>query len=104
MTGRVKKAWLERRAAELCEMASTPVGPQWDPQWFWEGTQGSEAQRLLSGIGSPVCSFQSSDGVQPAQTPEEAQLLGTSVRTADAFCLNAPVASHQTSCMTVSSN
>ena len=28
---------------------------------------------------------------QPAQTPEQADLLGTSVRAADASCLNAPI-------------
>ena len=30
-------------------------------------------------------------GSQPAQTPEQADLLGTSVRAADASCLNAPI-------------
>ncbi len=32
-------------------------------------------------------------GAQPAQTPEQAELSGTSVRAADAPCLNAPVTS-----------
>ena len=30
-------------------------------------------------------------GSQPAQTPEQAHLLGTSVQAADAYCLNAPI-------------
>ena len=34
-------------------------------------------------------------GAQPAQTPEQAELSGTSVRAADASCLNAPVTSDE---------
>ena len=34
-------------------------------------------------------------GQQPAQIPEQADLLGTSVRAADAPCLNAPVTSDE---------
>ena len=38
---------------------------------------------------------------QPAQTPKQADLLGTSVRAADASCLNAPITA--LSCMIASS-
>ncbi len=34
-------------------------------------------------------------GAQPAQTPEQAELSGTSVRAADTSCLNAPVTSDE---------
>ena len=34
-------------------------------------------------------------GSQPAQPPEQADLLGTSVRAADASCLNAPITTNE---------
>ena len=46
-TDRVKKAWLERRAAELCEMASK------DPSGFLRAFK-TQNSTLPSGIGSPV--------------------------------------------------
>ena len=80
VTARVKGTWLERRSDELCELASK------DPKGFWR------AFKIQQSNVCPIeyeafCALMA----QLAQTPEQADLLGTSVRAADASCLNAPI-------------
>ena len=52
-------------------------------------------RRILHGsvalLAAQFEAFTALMGAQPAQTPEQADLLGTSVRAADASCLNAPI-------------
>lgn len=89
VTDRVKKVWLERRAAELCEMASK------DPSGFWRTFKTQKHNVCPVELAAQFEAFRALMGAQPAQTPEQAELSGTSVRAADASCLNAPVTSDQ---------
>ncbi|DBA75869.1 TPA: hypothetical protein ACH3X1_010267 [Trebouxia sp. C0004] len=89
VTDRVKKAWLEKRAAELCEMASK------DPSGFWRAFKTQRHNICPVELAAQFEAFRALMGAQPAQTPEQAELSGTSVRAADASCLNAPVTSDE---------
>ncbi len=89
VTDRVKKAWQEKRAAELCEMASK------DPSGFWRAFKTQKHNVCPVELAAQFEAFRALMGAQPAQTPEQAELSGTSVRAADASCLNAPVTSDE---------
>ena len=89
VTDRVKKTWLEKRAAELCEMASK------DPSGFWRAFKTQKHNVCPVELAAQFEAFRALMGAQPAQTPEQAELSGTSVRAADASCLNAPVTSDE---------
>ena len=88
VTDRVK-TWLERRAAELCEMASK------DPSGFWRANKTQKHNVCPVELAAQFEAFRALMGAQPAQTAEQAELSGTSVRAADASCLNAPVTSDE---------
>jgi len=83
------KAWLERRAAKLCEMASK------DPSGFWRVFKTQKHNVCPVELAAQFEAFRALMGAQPAQTPEQAELSGTSVRADDASCLNAPVTSDE---------
>ena len=85
VTARVKGKWLERRSAELCEMASK------DPKGFWRAFKTQQSNVCPVELAAQFEAFRALMGSQPAQTPEQADVLGTSVRAADASCLNAPI-------------
>ena len=85
VTARVKGKWLERRSDELCEMASK------DPQGFWKAFKTQLHNVCPVELAAQLEAFRTLMGSQPAQPPEQADLLGTSVRAADASCLNAPI-------------
>ena len=95
VTARVKGKWLERRSDELCEMASK------DPKGFWRAFKTQQSNVCPVELAAQFEAFRALMGSQPAQTPEQADLLGTSVRAADASCLNAPITTE--SCMIASS-
>ncbi|DBA81569.1 TPA: hypothetical protein ACH3X1_007341 [Trebouxia sp. C0004] len=86
---RVKKAWLENRAAELCEMASK------DPGGVWRAFKTQKHNVCPVELAAQFEAFRALMGAQPAQTPEQAELSGTSVRATDASRLNAPVTSNE---------
>ena len=75
VTARVKGRWLERRSDESCEMASK------NPKGFW---------RAFKTRQSSVCPVELAAQFE-AFRPLMASLLGTSVRAADASCLNADI-------------
>ena len=85
VTARVKGKWLERRSDESCEMASK------DPKGSWRAFQTQQSNVCPVELAAQFEAFRALMGSQPAQTPEQADLLGTSVRAADASCLNAPI-------------
>ena len=85
VTARVKGKWLERRSDELCEMASKA------PKGFWRAFKTQQSNVCPVELAAQFEAFRALMGSQPAQTPEQADLLGTSVRAADASCLNAPI-------------
>ena len=85
VTARVKGRWLERRSDELCEMASK------DPKGFWRAFKTQQSNVCPVELAAQFEAFRALMGSQPAQIPEQADLLGTSVRAADASCLNAPI-------------
>ena len=85
VTARVKGKWLERRSDELCEMASK------DPQGCWRAFKTQQHNICPVELAAQFEAFRALMGSQPAQIPEQADLLGTSVRAADASCLNAPI-------------
>ena len=90
VTATVKGKRLKRRSDELCEMASNLQRPS----GLLEGSQSHfeifAAQVCPVELAAQFEAFRALMGSQPAQTPEQARLLGTSVRAADAYCLNAP--------------
>ncbi|KAL0031109.1 hypothetical protein WJX77_004143 [Trebouxia sp. C0004] len=73
----VKKTWLEKRATELCEMASK------DPSGFWRAFKTQRHIVCPVELAAQFEAFRALVGAQPAQTPEQAELSGTSVRAAD---------------------
>ena len=85
VTLRVKGRWLERPSDELCEMASK------DPKGFWRVFKIRQSNVCPVELAAQFEAFRGLMGFQPAQIPEQAALLGTSVRAADASCLNAPI-------------
>ena len=87
VTARVKGKWLEHRSDELCEMGSK------DPQGFWRAFKTQLHSVCPVELAAHFEAFRTLMGSQPAQPPEQADiiLLGTSVRAADASCLNAPI-------------
>ena len=82
---RVKAKWLERRSAELCEMARK------DAQVFWRVLKTQQHDVCPVELAAQFEALRALMGSQPAQSPEQAELLGTSVRAADASCLNASI-------------
>ena len=76
-------------AAELCEMASK------EPSGFWRAFKTQKHNVCPVESAAQFEAFRALMGAQPAQTPEQAELSGTSVRAADASCLNAPVTSDE---------
>ena len=85
VTARVEGKWLERRSDELCEMASK------DPKGFWRALETQQSNVCPVELAAQFEAFRALMGSQPAQVPEQADLLGTSVRAADASCLNASI-------------
>ena len=85
MTARVKGQWLERRSDELCEMASK------GPKGFWRAFKTQQSNVCPVELAACFEAFRALMRSQPAQIPEQAHLLGTSVRAADASCLNASI-------------
>ena len=85
MIAKVKAQWLERRSAELCEMAKK------DPQAFWRVFKTRQHDVCPVELAAQFEAFRALMGSQPAQIPEQAELLGTSVRATDASCLNASI-------------
>ena len=85
VTARAKGKWLERRSDELCEMASK------DPQGFWRAFKTQLHNVCPVDLAAQFEAFRTLMGSQPAQPPKQADLLGTSVRAADASCLDAPI-------------
>ena len=85
VTARVKGRWFERRSDELCEMASK------DPKGFCRAFKTQQSNVCPVELAAQFEAFRALMGSQPAQIPEQADLLGTSVRAADASCLNAPI-------------
>ncbi len=66
LTDRVKKAWLEKRAAELCETASK------DPSVFWRAFKTQKHNVCPVELAAQFEAFRALMGVQPAQTPGRA--------------------------------
>ena len=89
VTAKVKATWLERRSDELCEMARK------DPQAFWRVFKTQQHDVCPLELAAQFEAFRALMGSQPAQIPEQAELLGTSVRAADASCLNASITSEE---------
>ena len=85
MTARVKGKWLERRSDELCGMASK------DSKGFWRAYKTQQSNVCPVELAAQ---FQG-PRPQPAQIPEQADLLDTSVRAADASELNASVSADE---------
>ena len=85
VTARVKGKWLERRSDELCEMASK------DPKGFWRAFKTQQSDVCPVELAAQFEAFRALMGSQPAQVPEQADLLGTPVWAADASCLNASI-------------
>ena len=85
VTARVKGNWLERLSDELCEMASK------DPKGLWRAFKTQQSNVCPVELAAQFKAFRALMGSQPAQVPEQADLLGTSVRAADASCLNASI-------------
>ena len=75
--------------APLCEMASK------DPQGFWRAFKTQHHNVCPIELAAQFEAFRALMGSQPAQIPEQADLLGTSVRAADASCLSAPIATDE---------
>ena len=89
VTDRVRRKWLEDRADALCRMANK------NPSGFWRAFKTLKHSTFPVGLAARGGAFKARVGGQPAQTPEQADLLGTSVRAADASCMNAPVTSDE---------
>ena len=89
VTDRVRRKWLEERADALCEMADK------NPSGFWRAFKTQKHSTCPVELAAQFEAFRALMGTQPAQIPEQADLLGTSVRAADASCLNAPVTSDE---------
>ena len=85
VTARVKGKRLERHSDELCEMASK------DPHGFWRAFKTQQSNVCPVELAAQIEAFRALMGSQPAQMPEQADLLGNSVRAADASCLNASI-------------
>ena len=81
MTARVKGERLERHSDELCEMASK------DPQGFSRAFKTQQSNVCPVELAAQFEAFKALMGSQPAQIPEQADLIGTS----DASCLNASI-------------
>ena len=81
----MKGKWLERSSDELCEMASK------DPKGFWRAFKTQQSNVCPVELAAQLEAFMALMGSQPAQIPEQADLLDTSVRAADASCLNASI-------------
>ena len=77
VTARVKGQWLDRHSDELCEMASK------DPKGFWRAFKTQQSNVCPVELAAQFEAFKALIGSQPAQIPERADLLGTSVRAAD---------------------
>ena len=58
---------------------------------FWRAFKTQQSNVCLVELAAQIEAFRALMGSQPAQIPEQADLLGTSVRAADASCLNAPI-------------
>ncbi len=86
---KVKAKWMQRRTDELCEMAKK------DPQAFWKVFKTQQRDVCPVELAAQFEAFRALMGSQPAQIPEQAELLGTSVRAADASCLNASITSEE---------
>ena len=72
VTARVKGKWLD--SDELCEMACK------DPQGFWRAFKTQQHNVCPVELAGQFEAFRALMGSQPAQIPEQADLLGTSVR------------------------
>ncbi len=62
---------------------------------FWRAFKTQKHNVCPVELAAQFEAFRALMGAQPAQTPEQAELSGTSVRAADASCLNAPVTSDE---------
>ena len=87
VVAKVKATWLERRSNELCEMAKK------DPQAFWRVFKTQKHDVCPVELAAQFEAFKALMGSQPAQIPEQAELLGTSVRADNASCLNSSITS-----------
>ncbi len=81
--------WLKHCNLSLFSLASK------DPSGFWRVFKTQKHNVCPVELAAQVEAFRALMGAQPAQTPEQAELSGTSVRAADASCLNAPVTSDE---------
>ena len=66
-----------------------------DPSGFWRAFKTQKHNVCPVELAAQFEAFRALMGAQPAQTPEQAELSGTSVQAADASCLNAPVTSDE---------
>ena len=89
VTKRAKKQWLKHRAAQVCEIAKR------DPHGFWEAFNSQKRDTWPLELAAQFEACRALMGAQPAQTPEQANLLGTSVQAADVSCLNALITSDE---------
>ena len=62
-----------------------------DPKGFWRAFKTQQSNVCPVELAAQLEVFRALMGSQPAQIPEEVDLLGTSVRAADASCLNASI-------------
>ena len=79
---KVQGKWLERCSDELCEMASDNA----DPKGCWRAFKTQQSNICPVELAAPwqFEAFRALLGTQPAQTLQQADLLGTPVRAADA--------------------